>query len=367
MISWRIFIEDIKDRLGLSKKKYPKIPKLDTIYRPFKSWAQKDGRWNLWHDTFKRGIFYTVLRTGKKLIRKGAAWPLLKIVKRFFKRHDTWPTDGNIPKTEWNHQFWILRKSYENAFDAWFKAYYYQGYKAKNPDEKKFRKSVYNSWTHRCIRWMIDFICLAGLEDTIYRELLAVWSFEHQKLMNKVFNPEIDLYHVFYCSYYDGDPRYFNITKKIAEQRKKADMSAKPQRMSPEHQIISDKVQEKYEKESKEYLKKQEQEKKKKKKLIETDIDMKGKKDWKEIGEQMPDLIQKKVKGHKAIMKQIPKMKKGDIVILSIPNAPQQSMLKLEALIAKKHPGKGDVILINKPYDLMVFRDLKNMILQKKV
>ena len=35
-------------------------------------------------------------------------------------------------------------------------------------------------------------------------------------------------------------------------------------------------------------------------------------------------------------MKQIPKMKKGDIVILSIPNAPQQSMLKLEALITER-------------------------------
>ena len=215
---------NFKDKF--QKKKYPKHPIGDSIFRPFKNWKQKDGRWNLWHDTFKRGILYPI-------VGKGLLWPIQKLIKKYFKKHDTWPTKSNIPKNHVYRHFNIMRDVYEKTFNTWLKAYYYQGYRAKNPDFKKFRKGIYNSWVQKQIRWIIDLFCLMAAEDTIYREFLAVWNFEHQKMMNKIFNPDHPQQHVFYCSYFDGDPRYFEIAKRIEKGR----------RMTPEYQEKTMKAQ----------------------------------------------------------------------------------------------------------------------------
>jgi hypothetical protein len=67
--------------------------------------------------------------------------------------------------------------------------------------------------------------------------------------MNRAFNPEIPIYHVFYGSYFDGDPRYFAIGKAVGKEKK----------MTPQyHEKIrrADKSYNEYIKGQREYLEK---------------------------------------------------------------------------------------------------------------
>lgn len=341
----KIWLQSLKEK----KTKYKKPPISDSVFRPHKSMEQKDGRWNIWHDVFKRGMLYASLR--------GLFWPFLKFLKGFFKKHDTWPTDANIPNTAYNKQFYALRKSYENAFEIWLKSYYWQGYKHKKPDYEAFKKEVYNSWTQKSIRWLIDFICLAALEDTIYRELLAVWSFEHQKLMNQIYNPEIPQHHVFYCSYYDGDPRYFQLHKELADRKKQYRMNAEW------HQWIEDKQKrfyKEYAKKEQAYLENLAKQQKQEPKLTQQDFKVKDQDAWKKLGQKLPSLTEKK--DYDAIITKIPSMTRGDILVLSLPNAPGEHLALMDKVIKEKYKGEGHVILINREMDGMVFNDIINLV-----
>lgn len=172
----------------------------------------KRDKWNFSKEFGRFRGYYRIIR----LFWQNFYW----ILKLLLKREDTLVTDKNLNPEDWNRHVMILRNSYKRAFDTWSRSYMFDSKRCKGkgytPDT--FSDMMYNELSQKSLRFLIDLISTMCVEDTIYRELFAMWSFEFQFQMNAMFNPNRENVHVLYCNYHRDDIQYLELKKEIDKQ-----------------------------------------------------------------------------------------------------------------------------------------------------
>lgn len=179
---------------GTAGTAQPINPMSLSIFRPYKSQAEKSERYRFIHYVFKYKFFLPFC--------KFAEWLLRKYMVR--ERKD-------IPDQPYNENMQILWDSFEEAVEEWW-------FKFKDIEhmEKDLKYQHIENWVNRKnIQWywlpkfVMRLYLTIMLEDTAYREQFNFLMFRLQGNMNKHHNPEIQHKWPMYTGMYDMNMPYF--------------------------------------------------------------------------------------------------------------------------------------------------------------
>jgi hypothetical protein len=168
-----------------------------SIFRPFKDEREKGDRHWLIHQSFKKRLFY----------------PIMKIMDIWLNKHMV-KTIEDIPDQPYNVNFKILWKSFELGIEDWYNNFYRMRNKPKGDIinkkemEENWKKKEELHW-YRIPKFFMKLLLTIALEDTAYREQVNCLLFRIQGEMNKKWNPRKKHRFPMYTNRFDMEAAYF--------------------------------------------------------------------------------------------------------------------------------------------------------------
>jgi hypothetical protein len=137
--------------------------------------------------------------------------PLLSLASRLIDRY----LDSEVPKENYNTELMLFNDSYENAIEKW-KMYYIRNISDFHREKsmRYYKKDAHTDMGGcRCLRTAKDVCLTMALNDTAYREFIAIWVHELTQMTLKQYKDSKNPEHIFYGEPHIHDTYYYYLHK----------------------------------------------------------------------------------------------------------------------------------------------------------